>query len=81
MPHLGAFVPSNYFAFIYFPVYSDNSHSFNLIFFSPLPLRDEQSVCACKVALGKGLVDLLCIVPYCYRPVTVTFAYALGPMD
>ena len=22
MPHLGAFVPSNYFAFIYVPVYS-----------------------------------------------------------
>ena len=23
MPHLGAFVPSNYFAFIYVPVYRD----------------------------------------------------------
>jgi hypothetical protein len=28
MPHLGAFVPSNYFAFIYVPVYSSE------IFFS-----------------------------------------------
>jgi len=25
MPHLGAFVPSNYFAFIYVPVYSFKS--------------------------------------------------------
>ena len=26
MPHLGAFVPSNYFAFIYVPVYNDALH-------------------------------------------------------
>jgi len=49
MPHLGAFVPSNYFAFIYVPVYSYKTiggtefQSFLEMFGANLRLRSKQT--------------------------------------
>jgi len=67
MPHLGAFVPSNYFAFIYVPVYK-----FRFGAFAPNRPLDAMGILVSEVAppsdlsqaLGQADVEMI-LAPAC----------------